>query len=280
MKRIYSVITILILMFLLCSCGKFPLRFDVAMDTVDRHNQLKYFTEYQDTDEIVNVEEGSIRKGYCYTGDSFVFEGDTYVKIKPQAVYQDIHRKRAVVNLYDGKNKMTAYEYDYPEDLHVLNVSEFLYCREDDLEELYAFYSDPDRCKFTYKFVYMVPDRNDKIVVEIFDDIVFDGKKFEALAEGDPSVCDKVKNVIRRSKPVNIKQYTEDTYMIRGVEFYRTEGEVYMIIFNHMAKDGTDMDVHNCYHVTDPEVVSYINGKMDECNTILADKYGHTEKEY
>ena len=84
----------------------------------------------------------------------------------------------------------------------------------------------------------------------------------------------------RVSKHVRIRQNTADTYFVRSMEFYRTDGQVYMIIFNHMSGDGSDMDVHKCYHITDPELADYIRGKMDECNRIIRDEYGHEEEEY
>ena len=250
------------------------------MEVLDRKKELKYFTQYTETDKIIPVEEGSINPGYSYKGESFAYDGNTYVLIKPKAVYEDGHRQEAAANLDDGKNRMTAYEYDYPASLHILNVSDFLYCREDELEKLYAFYNDPAQCDFTYQFIYMVPDRHDRMVVEVFEDIDFDDETYLHLSNGDPRVCKQVKTVGRVSKHVRIRQNTADTYFVRSMEFYRTDGQVYMIIFNHMSGDGSDMDVHKCYHITDPELADYIRGKMDECNRIIRDEYGHEEEEY
>ena len=265
----------------LSSCGgRFQFRPDVALGVLDRNRELKYFTQYTETDEIIDVEEGSINPGYSYRGDSFVYGGNTYVLVKPKAVYEDGHRQEAVANLDDGKNRMTVYKYDYPASLHILNVSDFLYCRDDELDDYFDYYNDPGQCEFTYQFIYMVPDRSDRIVVEKFEDLVFDDKTFLDLSNGNPNVCKEVKRVIRVSKHVRIRQNTVDTYFVRDTEFYRTDGQVYMVIFNHMAGDGSDMDVHKCYLITDPDLVSFINRKMDECNRVLMEEYDHPEEEY
>ena len=280
----YKPLLLTILIFaagILSSCGG-GIRFrpDVAFGVLERDKQLKYFTHYTETEEIIEVCEGSINPGYCYKGESFVYDSNTYVLVKPKAVYEDGHRQEAAANLDDGKNMMTAYKYDYPASLHILNVSDFLYCREDELDRFYDFYNDPDRCGFTYQFIYLVPDRHDRMIIEKFEDIAFDDKTFLALSNADPDVCREVKRVVRKSKQVTIRQYAVDTYFVRSVEFYRTEGQVYMIIFNHMAGDGSDMDVHKCYLVTDPALVSYLHGKMDECNRVIAEEYDHSEEEY
>ena len=93
-----------------------------------------------DTDVTISVDEESINPGYGYTGDSFEYDGEKYILIPPTARYMDENRKSAVANLDDGDDMMTVYEYAYPEDLHVLNVSKALYCRESDLEDLYRLY--------------------------------------------------------------------------------------------------------------------------------------------
>jgi hypothetical protein len=260
-----------------CSSCQPQLRPDVAMEVLDNKKELEYFTEFCDTDVTISVDEESINPGYGYTGDSFEYDGEKYILIPPTARYMDEHRKSAVANLDDGDDMMTVYEYAYPEELHVLNVSKALYCRESDLEDLYRLYNSD--IGFGYEFIFMVPNRSGQMVIEDIRKTLFDTDVFLGLANASSEYCEETEHVERNTKIVRIRQTTDDSYFLRSLEFYRVDGEYYMYIFNKMSEDGTPMDNHTLYKITDDYVINYLEERMDKCNTILEEEYGH-EAEY
>ena len=276
-KIVTAVVLLLIMSVVFSSCAP-GLRPDVAMESVENKKQLKYFLEKKKTNDTITVPADSINPRYNYKNDSFEYNGTNYKLIVPMAKYQDGHRGDAVATISDGKNELTVYEYDYPEDYGLLNISKFLYCPEDKYDSLQAYYGD---CGFTYQFVYMVPDREDKVVVEVFEDITFNDETFTKLLNVSSDVCEEVpENIIRQTKLVRIKQNTIDTQLSRSIEFYRLNGEIYMNVFDKYPSDGIEVDMYKEYRVTDDELCDYLNIKMDDCNKILNDDYGHSEEEY
>ena len=251
-----------------------------AMVTASCSRTDDYFKQVTDTDIAVCVDEDMIIDG-LYTGVTLEYNGDSYYKIGAYSRVDDGKRGEALMNLTDGEETVTLYDYAYPSGFDMINVNSYLFVNEHQFRDVIDYFN---KCSFSYRAVYSVPMQS-SFVLSVGDNKIRWDKKAEIVNLEDglfldavnrsPVVCRLCDEEPSGGRSIDIIQTGIDSDFDRTVRFFRAGDKFYMrCIHDDMPRDGVLPNEDKCYEITSPELLEILRNRFDSVNVQLKARYG------
>lgn len=245
-----------------------------------------YFKEVKDTGESLRVGDDLIVDG-LYKGVTLDYKGSSYYKIGAYSVVNDGRRGEALINLTDGEENVTVYDYSYPSGFDMINVNSYLFVNEHQFRDVISFFNE---CDFSYTAVYTVPMQS-SFVLSVGDNKLRWDEKAELVSMPDklfldavnrsPDVCRLTDQIPSHGRTVEIRQTGSAPDFDRTVSFFRDGDDFYMrCIHDDMPRDGVLPNKDKCYEIVSPELREILKKRFDSVNVILRAKYGVNKNYY
>jgi len=245
-----------------------------------------YFKEVKDTGESLQVGDDLIVNG-LYKGVTLDYKGSSYYKIGAYSVVNDGKRGEALINLTDGEETVTVYDYSYPSGFDMINVNSYLFVKDDQFRDVISFFNE---CDFSYTAVYTVPMQS-SFVLSIGDNKLRWDEKAEPVSMPDdlfldavnrsPDVCLPAELIPAHGRYIELRQTGSAPDFDRTVSFFRDGDKFYMrCIHDDMPRDGVLPDPEKYYEIVSPELSEILKKRFDSVNVILRAKYGLNKKYY
>lgn len=245
-----------------------------------------YFKTTADTAKTESVADDLIKDG-LYTGVILEYGGDSYYKIGAYSKAYDGKRGEALMNLNDGEETVTVYDYSYPSGFDMLNVNSYLFVNEHQFKDVIGFFNE---CGFDYTAVYSVPMQS-SFVLSIADNKLRWNEHSEIINMNDelfldavnrlPEICRLCEEEPAAGRSIDIKQTGSDPEFDRTVRFYRNGDKYYMrVIHDDMPRDGVLPDPGKCYEIVSDEFKEILKSRFNSVNVLLRVRYGVNKAYY
>ncbi len=238
---------------------------DTAQNMREQKLRNEYYSQYTQTDIIIEVDSDTINKNMVYVRNEFVFDNATYKRVYGLGVeYQDAFRGEAVANLNDGTSELTVYEYHHPANENLLCAGQKIYATYSQTADLIDYYNN---CSFTYQC--------------------------RVSTSGNSHYFDVEMNDLMFSRLINYLSYSQDDDEFNGsdLDFYITQtsddGRLEREMNVMVDKDGTiavraisnplsnvtraDDDYIGLHIVTDSQAHQYLSAIADTARDIKND---------